>query len=138
MKFVYCITTQSLCPPSNIIFLACKATIHDLRHVLSRVLSSIRSTVLSKSRGKMITNPDQHDPLFMSSDLMAGAHTSTCGHVMHADCWQRWVLTRVNHNLDLKGLAQETIRCILSLCFDNIIHQCFVIRLFNIVRSRSL
>ena len=30
------------------------------------------------------------EALFMPSDLNHGAHVSTCGHVMHADCWQRF------------------------------------------------
>ncbi|KAI0239314.1 E3 ubiquitin-protein ligase UBR2 [Lamellibrachia satsuma] len=49
-----------------------------------------KSTVLSKSRGKVIEDPEQHDPLFTSADLPVGAHTATCGHIMHADCWQRF------------------------------------------------
>eukprot|EP00106_Octopus_bimaculoides_P013402 XP_014780844.1 PREDICTED: E3 ubiquitin-protein ligase UBR2-like [Octopus bimaculoides] len=55
------------------------------------VLSALvqRSSVLSQSRGKHINNEDE-DPLFMSSDLFCGTHTSSCGHVMHADCWQRY------------------------------------------------
>ena len=30
------------------------------------------------------------EALFMPSDLNIGAHVSTCGHVMHADCWQKF------------------------------------------------
>uniref|UniRef100_A0A3B4H9W6 E3 ubiquitin-protein ligase n=1 Tax=Pundamilia nyererei TaxID=303518 RepID=A0A3B4H9W6_9CICH len=40
-----------------------------------------RSTVLTQCRGK---------PLFMSPDLAVGTHTGSCGHVMHATCWQRY------------------------------------------------
>ncbi|KAJ8678786.1 hypothetical protein QAD02_014573 [Eretmocerus hayati] len=29
-------------------------------------------------------------PLFLSSHLGASPHTSTCGHVMHASCWQKY------------------------------------------------
>lgn len=47
-----------------------------------------RSTVLSKSRGKVIEDKENHDPLFMPPDLFCGQYTSTCGHVMHADCWK--------------------------------------------------
>ena len=49
-----------------------------------------RSTVLSRVRGTSIGNPEEYDPLFMPQNLMMGVHTSTCGHVMHADCWDRF------------------------------------------------
>ncbi|CAH1264235.1 UBR2 [Branchiostoma lanceolatum] len=49
-----------------------------------------RSTALSKSRGRVLEDPDKYDPLLVSPDLYHGVHTSTCGHVMHADCWQRF------------------------------------------------
>ncbi|XP_074663047.1 E3 ubiquitin-protein ligase UBR2-like [Tubulanus polymorphus] len=47
-----------------------------------------RSTVLSSNRERKIKNVDEYDPLFMPADLFCGTHSSTCGHVMHADCWQ--------------------------------------------------
>uniref|UniRef100_A0A8D1JLI8 E3 ubiquitin-protein ligase n=1 Tax=Sus scrofa TaxID=9823 RepID=A0A8D1JLI8_PIG len=49
-----------------------------------------RSTVLSKDRSKFIQNPEKYDPLFMHPDLSCGTHTSSCGHIMHAHCWQRY------------------------------------------------
>ncbi len=30
-------------------------------------------------------------PLFMPPDLAVGTHTGSCGHVMHATCWQKLV-----------------------------------------------
>lgn len=30
-----------------------------------------------------------YDPLFMHPDLSLGIHTASCGHIMHATCWQR-------------------------------------------------
>ena len=51
---------------------------------------SFRSTVLSKERGKIIEDGEDYDPLFTPSTLHQAVHTSTCGHVMHADCWQRF------------------------------------------------
>lgn len=48
-----------------------------------------RSSVLSQSRGKELTNNEDEDPLLTPSDLSCGTYTSSCGHVMHADCWQR-------------------------------------------------
>ncbi|XP_032318980.1 E3 ubiquitin-protein ligase UBR2 isoform X5 [Camelus ferus] len=49
-----------------------------------------RSTVLSKDRSKFIQDPEKYDPLFMHPDLSCGTHTGSCGHVMHAHCWQRY------------------------------------------------
>ncbi|XP_051008809.1 E3 ubiquitin-protein ligase UBR2 isoform X1 [Acomys russatus] len=49
-----------------------------------------RSTVLSKDRSKFIEDPENYDPLFMHPDLSCGTHTGSCGHVMHAHCWQRY------------------------------------------------
>ncbi|KAI1301491.1 E3 ubiquitin-protein ligase UBR2 [Halotydeus destructor] len=57
-----------------------------------------RSTVLSKNRSRRVNNSEENiDSLFMPSDLYVGPHISTCGHVMHGDCWQKFfdsVLTR--------------------------------------------
>ncbi|XP_066451684.1 E3 ubiquitin-protein ligase UBR2 isoform X3 [Eleutherodactylus coqui] len=49
-----------------------------------------RSTVFSKNRAKIIQDPDNYDPLFMHPDLACGTHTGSCGHIMHAHCWQRY------------------------------------------------
>ncbi|CAO2607444.1 E3 ubiquitin-protein ligase UBR2 [Lemmus lemmus] len=49
-----------------------------------------RSTVLSKDRTKFIQDPEKYDPLFMHPALSCGTHTGSCGHVMHAHCWQRY------------------------------------------------
>ncbi|XP_029925864.1 E3 ubiquitin-protein ligase UBR2 isoform X3 [Myripristis murdjan] len=49
-----------------------------------------RSTVLSKNRGRAPPNPEHHDALFMHPDLAFGTHTASCGHIMHATCWQRY------------------------------------------------
>ncbi|XP_040905463.1 E3 ubiquitin-protein ligase UBR2 isoform X2 [Toxotes jaculatrix] len=49
-----------------------------------------RSTVLSKNRRRNLPNPERHDPLFMHPDLSLGIHTASCGHIMHATCWQRY------------------------------------------------
>lgn len=47
-----------------------------------------RSTVLSRSRGKMFDNGDELDPLYTPGDQYWGVHVSSCGHMMHSDCWQ--------------------------------------------------
>uniref|UniRef100_A0A3Q2YP77 E3 ubiquitin-protein ligase n=1 Tax=Hippocampus comes TaxID=109280 RepID=A0A3Q2YP77_HIPCM len=46
-----------------------------------------RSTVLTQCRGKMPTTATFY-PTFMPPDLAVGTHTGSCGHVMHATCWQ--------------------------------------------------
>ncbi|XP_072366231.1 E3 ubiquitin-protein ligase UBR2 isoform X3 [Scyliorhinus torazame] len=49
-----------------------------------------RSTVLSKNRARTIQDPDNYDPLFMHPDLACGTHVGSCGHIMHAHCWQSY------------------------------------------------
>ncbi|KAM3594627.1 uncharacterized protein V6R79_011104 [Siganus canaliculatus] len=53
-----------------------------------------RSTVLTQCRGTIPTNkPDgagMSYPLFMPPELALGTHTGSCGHVMHATCWQKY------------------------------------------------
>ncbi|KAK8749674.1 hypothetical protein OTU49_015475, partial [Cherax quadricarinatus] len=56
-----------------------------------------RSTVLSRNRTRHLDQPENHDPLLLPADLHWGAHTSSCGHAMHAQCWQKYfddVLTK--------------------------------------------
>ncbi|XP_043259405.1 E3 ubiquitin-protein ligase UBR2 [Colletes gigas] len=45
-----------------------------------------QSTVLCQYRADT-TEPD---PLYLSAKLGASPHTSTCGHVMHVNCWQEY------------------------------------------------
>ncbi|XP_072842308.2 E3 ubiquitin-protein ligase UBR1 isoform X2 [Pogona vitticeps] len=50
-----------------------------------------KSTALTQHRGKMLElSGDKIDPLFMDPDLSCGTHTGSCGHVMHAACWQKY------------------------------------------------
>ncbi|KAF3701229.1 E3 ubiquitin-protein ligase UBR1 [Channa argus] len=51
-----------------------------------------RSTVLTQCRGKIQTNRTDGTtyPLFMPPELAVGTHTGSCGHVMHATCWQKY------------------------------------------------
>ncbi|XP_048457289.1 E3 ubiquitin-protein ligase UBR2 [Rhincodon typus] len=49
-----------------------------------------RSTVLSKNRTRTFQDPENHDPLFMPPDLACGTHIGSCGHIMHAHCWQSY------------------------------------------------
>uniref|UniRef100_A0A8C5EBF7 E3 ubiquitin-protein ligase n=1 Tax=Gouania willdenowi TaxID=441366 RepID=A0A8C5EBF7_GOUWI len=46
-----------------------------------------RSTVLTQCRGKISRGTY---PLFMPPELAVGTHTGSCGHVMHATCWQKY------------------------------------------------
>ncbi|XP_030603407.1 E3 ubiquitin-protein ligase UBR2 isoform X2 [Archocentrus centrarchus] len=61
-------------------------------HSRAMVLAAFvqRSTVLSKNRCRNLSNPDHHEPLFMHPELSLGIHTASCGHIMHATCWQRY------------------------------------------------
>ncbi|XP_066593276.1 E3 ubiquitin-protein ligase UBR2 [Prorops nasuta] len=57
-----------------------------------------QSTVLCQNRAN-IPNIDEPDPLYLSAKLGASPHTSTCGHIMHAHCWQDYfdnVLSKEN------------------------------------------
>ncbi|XP_058255493.1 E3 ubiquitin-protein ligase UBR1 isoform X2 [Hemibagrus wyckioides] len=49
-----------------------------------------RSTVLTQCRGKTLSQEESFYPLFMPPDLAVGVHTGSCGHVMHATCWQKY------------------------------------------------
>lgn len=46
-----------------------------------------QSTVLCQHHGDF----QEPDPLYLSAKLGMSPHTSTCGHVMHARCWQDYV-----------------------------------------------
>lgn len=86
-------------------------------HSRAMVLAAFiqRSTVLSKNRSRCMPDPggrslavassrlfpdwsalmtrlsvvERLDPLFVHPDLSVGVHTASCGHIMHATCWQR-------------------------------------------------
>ncbi|KAM8859992.1 E3 ubiquitin-protein ligase UBR2 isoform 2-T2 [Spinachia spinachia] len=49
-----------------------------------------RSTVLSKNRRRNLPDLEPHEAVFMHPDLSLGIHTASCGHIMHATCWQRY------------------------------------------------
>ncbi|XP_062252629.1 E3 ubiquitin-protein ligase UBR1 [Platichthys flesus] len=53
-----------------------------------------RSTVLTQCRGRIVTNRGEGSgttyPLLMPPELSVGTHTGSCGHVMHAICWQKY------------------------------------------------
>uniref|UniRef100_A0A8C3DGZ1 E3 ubiquitin-protein ligase n=1 Tax=Corvus moneduloides TaxID=1196302 RepID=A0A8C3DGZ1_CORMO len=47
-----------------------------------------KSTALTQDRSRILELSG--DPLFMHPDLPCGTHTGSCGHVMHAACWQKY------------------------------------------------
>ena len=47
-----------------------------------------KSTVLSRNRNEPA--PPEGSFPFLSSSLASAPHTSSCGHVMHATCWQKY------------------------------------------------
>ncbi|NXN30723.1 UBR1 ligase, partial [Nycticryphes semicollaris] len=50
-----------------------------------------KSTALTQNRSRILElSGDSLDPLFMHPDLPCGTHTGSCGHVMHAACWQKY------------------------------------------------
>lgn len=49
------------------------------------------SKVLSQNRVQEIENVEKFEPLFMPSNLFWGINTTSCGHVMHGVCWQKYV-----------------------------------------------
>ncbi|XP_074145507.1 E3 ubiquitin-protein ligase UBR1 isoform X1 [Sminthopsis crassicaudata] len=50
-----------------------------------------KSSALTQQRGKPLElSGEITDPLFMDPNLACGTHTGSCGHVMHAICWQKY------------------------------------------------
>ncbi|XP_047466918.1 E3 ubiquitin-protein ligase UBR1 [Mugil cephalus] len=74
----------------------CQEEQEVVAHAQAMVLTACvqRSTVLTQCRGKIPTNkadePGTSYPLFMPPELAVGTHTGSCGHVMHATCWQKY------------------------------------------------
>lgn len=86
-----------------------------------------RSTVLSRSRGKMFENGDELDPLYTPGDRHWGVHVSSCGHMMHSDCWQGFyksVITKERRALRMVpyfsvDIARNEFLCPLCGCISN-------------------
>lgn len=79
-----------------------------------------RSTVLSKARHKTIEDAEKFDPLFASVDLYWGTHVSTCGHIMHATCWQGFfeslLAKEQRRNMRMRGMLNYDISQHQFLC----------------------
>ncbi|RVE57238.1 hypothetical protein OJAV_G00213940 [Oryzias javanicus] len=73
----------------------CQEEQEVLPHAPAMVLTVCvqRSTVLTQCRGKIPTIKADGSgtyPLFTPPNLAIGTHTGSCGHVMHATCWQKY------------------------------------------------
>ncbi|XP_033110450.1 E3 ubiquitin-protein ligase UBR2-like [Anneissia japonica] len=84
---------QTLIPvrePSKVTCMLCQEEekISDDAPIMVLTACIQRSSVLSSTRGKKIADKDSFDPLLKSADRYWGTHVSSCGHVMHARCWQ--------------------------------------------------
>uniref|UniRef100_A0A8C6RL83 E3 ubiquitin-protein ligase n=1 Tax=Nannospalax galili TaxID=1026970 RepID=A0A8C6RL83_NANGA len=83
-----------------------------------------KSTALTQHRGKPIDlSGETLDPLFMDPDLAHGTYTGSCGHVMHAVCWQKYfeavqLSSQQRIHVDLFDLESGEYLCPLckSLC----------------------
>nr|XP_042132993.1 E3 ubiquitin-protein ligase UBR1 [Peromyscus maniculatus bairdii] len=83
-----------------------------------------KSTALTQHRGKPIDLAGETlDPLFMDPDLAHGTYTGSCGHVMHAVCWQKYfeavqLSSQQRIHVDLFDLESGEYLCPLckSLC----------------------
>ncbi|XP_071961938.1 E3 ubiquitin-protein ligase UBR2-like isoform X2 [Antedon mediterranea] len=83
-------TTVSEVEPSQVTCILCQEE-ELIKHAAPvMVLTAFiqRSSVLSRARDKKIVDKDSFDPLLKSTDLYWGTHVSSCGHIMHATCWQ--------------------------------------------------
>lgn len=50
-----------------------------------------QATVLCQHRNnEILMDITRHDPLYLHANLGPAPHTSTCGHVMHSDCWRKY------------------------------------------------
>lgn len=57
-----------------------------------------QATVLCQHRNNdYFMDIKNHDPLYLNANLGPAPHTSTCGHVMHSTCWQKYF-----HNVTVK------------------------------------
>ncbi|KAL1785370.1 E3 ubiquitin-protein ligase UBR1 [Sigmodon hispidus] len=83
-----------------------------------------KSTALTQHRGKPTDlSGETLDPLFMDPDLAHGTYTGSCGHVMHAVCWQKYfeavqLSSQQRIHVDLFDLESGEYLCPLckSLC----------------------
>ncbi len=77
---------------ANIICILCQEKEDITAEARTVVMAAFtqRSKVLSKSKDKNISDIPDYNPLFTPRDLFTGVFTSSCGHVMHGECWQKY------------------------------------------------
>ncbi|KAJ8942266.1 hypothetical protein NQ318_008010 [Aromia moschata] len=50
-----------------------------------------QATVLCQHKNnEQLMDVTKHDPLYLHANLGPAPHTSTCGHVMHSECWRKY------------------------------------------------
>lgn len=50
-----------------------------------------QATVLCQHKSnEILMDIRRHDPLYLHANLGPAPHTSTCGHVMHSECWKKY------------------------------------------------
>ncbi|KAJ8971803.1 hypothetical protein NQ317_010778, partial [Molorchus minor] len=48
------------------------------------------SVLCQHKNNEQLMDITKHDPLYLHSNLGPAPHTSTCGHVMHSECWTKY------------------------------------------------
>lgn len=84
--------TTRLCPKKTYTCILCQETQTVTADGPALVYAAFvqKSTVLCRNRNIPHDKENEQEPLFLSSNLGPAPHTSTCGHVMHSNCWQRY------------------------------------------------
>uniref|UniRef100_A0A671W5G1 E3 ubiquitin-protein ligase n=1 Tax=Sparus aurata TaxID=8175 RepID=A0A671W5G1_SPAAU len=78
-----------------------------------------RSTVLTQCRGKIPTRTGTSYPLFMPPELAVGTHTGSCGHVMHATCWQNKLETPSSAQSTIDIICRSNVNICVNVCSEN-------------------
>ncbi|XP_007891421.1 E3 ubiquitin-protein ligase UBR1 isoform X2 [Callorhinchus milii] len=77
-----------------------------------------RSTALTQNTCQVVRNTGENcDPLFMHPDLGCGTHAGSCGHVMHASCWQKYFEA-------VQNSTRHRLHADLSFHLDNVEYLC--------------
>ncbi|CAH0560295.1 unnamed protein product [Brassicogethes aeneus] len=91
-----------------------------------------QATVLCQHKNNdYLMDVTKHDPLFLHANLGPAPHTSTCGHVMHGDCWRKYfenIMLRENRRHRLRhashasfDVEKQEFLCPLCECLSNTI-----------------
>ena len=84
--------SQAAITETNFVCILCQEEEHLTADCNTLVMAAYvqKSTVLSKVRGQALAPVSSSTFPFLSSNLTSAPHTSSCGHVMHATCWQKY------------------------------------------------